>query len=216
MRSLLLLFLALLPLAAQNELRLPSRGEFWNWFFWEAIDTGKFRVRGVAQLRSQPHLDTFLRAQGGPILEWQVNSQWNLIAGYYCQQFRGSYLDPELQGAHRPFGGFEYAFKAKRFASETRHLFEYFKALNGRDSGRLRSRIRLDFPGPLGPFAQQEFFYDRQGIQASRSEAGITYNIAPKLEIQLTFFHEQRPERTGGTREVINTRITFEGPWVTK
>ncbi len=207
--------LAAATLSAQNTpLRLRSRGEFWNWFFWEAVDTGKFRVRGVVQLRSQPHLDTFLRAQGGPILEWQATKQWNLLIGYYFQEFRGTYLDPEMQGAHRPFGGIEYAWKIRQVSAETRQMYEYFKALNGRDSSRTRHRLRFEFPGPWGPFAQQEFFVDGQGIQASRSETGITYAITPRLEIQLTYFHEYRPPRSGGTRDVFNTRITFEGPWV--
>jgi hypothetical protein len=216
MRVLALVLALAGTLAADEPLRLRSRGEFWNWFFWEAVDTGKFRIRGVGQFRSQPHLDTFLRSQGGPILEWQVSEHWNTFVGYYFQEFRGSYSDPELRGAHRPFGGFEYAFKRKNTGIETRQMYEFFKGTDGIDSARTRHRLRFDFPGPLGPFALQEFFVDRRGVQASRSEAGISYQIAPRLQIQLTYFHEYRPERSGGTRDVVNTRIIFRGPWAKK
>jgi hypothetical protein len=186
--------------------------ELWNWFFWEAFDNGKFRVRGVAQLRSQPHLDSFLRAQGGPVLEWQVSKRWNLIAGYYFQESRAKFSDPEMQGAHRPFGGFEYAFKVHKYDAETRHYVEYFKSLQANDSVRGRSRIRFEFPWLLQPFAQNEFFYDRIGIQAMRSEAGVRYSLTPWLEMQIGAFRETRPERTGGNRTVIVTRLTLDKP----
>ncbi len=193
--------------------RSLSHVELWNWFFWEAFDNGKFRVRGVAQIRSQPHRDTYLRSQGGPILEWQVNKRWNLITGYYFQEFRASERDPEQKGAHRPFAGFEYAHPWRKVGVETRHLYEYFKALSGADSARLRSRVRFDFRGKLSPFAQNEVFYDNLGVQANRSEAGVVLKVLGPLEFQLSLFRELRPFRTGGSRTVISTRITFNGPW---
>ena len=197
---------------AQTERNL-STVEFWNWFFWEAFDNGKFRVRGVAQIRSQPHRDTYLRSQGGPILEWQANKRWNLIAGYYFQEFRQSERDPEQRGAHRPFAGFEYARKVNKMDFETRHLYEYFKALVGADSARLRSRARFEFPVKLSPFAQNEVFYDKLGVQANRSEAGVGWKVFGPLEFQISAFREYRPARTGGSRTVISTRFTFNGPW---
>ena len=199
-------------LCAQTQ-RSLSHVELWNWFFWEAFDNGKFRVRGVAQIRSQPHRDTYLRSQGGPILEWQVNKRWNLITGYYFQEFRASERDPEQRGAHRPFVGFEYAHKVGKVAFETRHLYEYFKALSGPDSARLRSRARFEFPIKLSPFAQNEVFYDSLGVQANRSEAGVEWKVFGPLEFQLSAFREIRPARTGGSRTVISTRVTFNGPW---
>ena len=216
MRALLLCLLAL-PLAGQVAgevpLQLRSSKELWNWFFWEGYDDGKLRVRVVAQLRSQPHLDTFLRVQGGPVIEYQATAHWNLIAGYYYQHFRTVFADPELQGSHRPFAGLEYAFNLKGAAGETRHLWEYFKNAETRDTARMRSRIRFEFPIRYAPFVQNEFFYDRLGLQASRSEIGFAYPIDKNLEFQLSYFREVRPERTGGTRDVISTRITFAGPW---
>ena len=208
----LLLFASLSQLQAQIPQPLSSV-ELWNWFFWEAVDTGKFRVRGVAQIRSQPHRDTFLRAQGGPILEWQVDKKWNLIAGYYYQAFHLNANDPELRGAHRPFVGFEYAVRSRGVLAETRHLLEHFKALNGPDSTRVRSRLRFELPLPLNPFAQNEVFYDRLGVQANRSEAGIDVKVAGPVSLQLSLFHEIRPPRTGGSRTVFSTRFTFDGPW---
>jgi hypothetical protein len=203
-RFLVALLLLAAPAAAQ---------ELWNWFVWEAFDNGKFRVRGFGQVRSQPQFDKFLRAQGGPILEWQYSKRLNLIAGYYFQEFRNRTNDPEMQGAHRPFGGFEYAFLQGRYTGETRHYIEYFKALQGVDSVRGRARVRFEFPWVLQPFAQSECFYDSQGVQAWRNETGIAYNIAPWLEVQLGAFHETRPERTGGNRTVIVTRLTLDKPW---
>jgi hypothetical protein len=190
-----------------------STVEFWNWFFWEAFDNGKFRVRGVAQIRSQPHRNAYLRSQGGPILEWQASKSWNLIAGYYFQEFRATELDPEQRGAHRPFVGFEYRHDFFKTVLETRHLYEYFKALGGSDSARLRSRARFEFPVRLSPFAQNEVFYDKLGVQANRSEAGVGWKVFGPLEFQISAFREFRPTRTGGSRTVISTRFTFNGPW---
>ncbi len=193
--------------------RTPSSFEFWNWFFWEAVDTGKFRVRGVAQIRSQPHRNAFLRAQGGPILEWQANKRWNLIAGYYFQEFRATDGDPEMKGAHRPFVGVEYAKSIGKIGFETRHLYEYFRALVGPDSARGRARVRFEFPYRYSPFAQNEVFYDKLGVQANRSEAGLEWNVYGPLSFQLSVFREERPQRTGGSRTVLSTRFTFDGPW---
>lgn len=192
----------------------PSNVEFWNWFFWEAVDTGKFRVRGVTQLRSQPHRDSFLRAQGGPILEWQVNKRLNLIAGYYYQSFRQTSSDAESQGAHRPFAGFEYGQRLNSTVGfETRHLYEYFKSLSRSDSMRGRARARFEFRKPLSPFIQNEVFYDYLGVQANRLESGFEYRVSKEGRFQLSVFHESRPLRTGGSRTVISTRIMIFGPW---
>lgn len=210
-RIVILLLVLAAGLHAQDA---PSNVEFWNWFFWEAFDNGKFRVRGVAQLRSQPHRDTFLRAQGGPILEWQVNKRWNLIAGYYFQESRQSGGDVEFQGAHRPFAGFEFSHPIhKRVSFETRHLYEYFKSLSRADTMRGRGRARFEFKLPLSPFVQNEVFYDGLGVQANRSEAGVEYKFSRQLRFQLSTFREIRPQRAGGDRTVISTRITFYGPW---
>jgi len=201
-------------LASAQITATPSNVEFWNWFFWEAVDTGKFRVRGVTQLRSQPHRDTFLRAQGGPILEWQVNKRWNLIAGYYFQASRQSSDDVELQGAHRPFAGFEYSQRLNSTVGfETRHLYEYFKSLTRADSMRGRARARFESRKPLSPFIQNEVFYDQLGVQANRLESGFEYRVSKEGRFQLSVFHESRPLRTGGSRTVISTRITIFGPW---
>lgn len=192
----------------------PSNVEFWNWFFWEAVDTGKFRVRGVAQLRSQPHRDAFLRAQGGPILEWQVDKRWNLIAGYYFQESRQSGEDVEFQGAHRPFAGFEFAKPINpHIGFETRHLYEYFFSLTRENSMRGRARVRFEFRKPLSPFIQNEVFYDHLGVQANRLESGFEYKVTKESRFQLSVFREFRPLRTGGDRTVISTRITFFGPF---
>jgi len=208
----LLVFLFAARLCAQTT-QPPSKIELWNWYFWEAFDNGKFRVRGVAQFRSQPHRGEFLRSQGGPILEWQASRRWNLIAGYYFQESRQAGSDVEFQGAHRPFGGFEYAHPIGKYGFETRHLYEYFKSLSGRDSARGRARVRFEFPLRMSPFAQNEVFYDRLGIQANRSEAGIQYKVAKPFIVQFSIFHELRPVRTGGSRTVFSTRFNFNGPW---
>jgi hypothetical protein len=205
---LLLLFASMLPAQSNS----TSNKELWNWYFWEALDTGKFRIRGVAQFRSQPHVPAFLRSQGGPILEWQATKRWNLIAGYYFQEFRGSSRDPEMKGAHRPFGGVEYGRSVGKVGFETRHLFEYFKALATADSARGRARVRFEFPLKRTLFLQNEVFYDQLGVQANRTESGLVFNINKTLQFQPSVFYEGRPQRTGGSRLVFNTRITVFGP----
>lgn len=199
--------------SAPGQTDTTSNKEFWNWFFWEAVDTGKFRVRGVAQFRSQPHVPAFLRSQGGPILEWQVNKRWNLIAGYYFQEFRGSSRDPEMKGAHRPFGGIEYGRSMGKVGFETRHMFEYFKALATADSARGRARARFEFPWKKTLFVQNEVFYDQLGVQANRTEGGLIWNVHKVFQFQPSVFYEARPERTGGSRLVFNTRMSFFGPF---
>jgi hypothetical protein len=207
----LILLLAAPALPGQNH--DTSNKELWNWFFWEALDTGKFRIRGVAQFRSQPQVPAFLRSQGGPILEWQATKRWNLIAGYYFQEFRGSSRDPEMKGAHRPFGGVEYGRSLGKVGFETRHLFEYFKALATADSARGRARARFEFPLKRTLFLQNEVFYDQLGVQANRTESGFSFNLNKTFQFQPSIFCEVRPRRTGGSRLVFSTRISVFGPF---
>jgi hypothetical protein len=183
--------------------------EFWNWTIWQAADQPKFGLVFQMQNRWRTDNGQFLRAQGGPILDFRVHPKFSMQTGYFYQHFRSAVDPANFIQSHRPFGGF-----TTQLLPEGRHQlgyrawFEYFKNPNISDGWRHRHRIQYFQDRKVSPIASGELFWDKRGWQSFRLTGGVRWAVRDIFNVQVTYFNE--PLRDRPTRNVVQTSLIIQ------
>lgn len=159
-----------------------------------------------SRIRTQPTTLGFYQVRAGPILEYAVASNFDLIGGYYYARQENS--DEDFIGGHRWFGGGEAGlWTHKKAKLDLRALAERFQLERGNDYSRYRFRLRISGRRSSAPYGSVENFLDARGWRSTRYAAGLRIGNGSPFSFDLGYFFEPRRADVGRTRQMFMTGL---------
>jgi hypothetical protein len=179
-------FLLMLAMPSAGVAQVETQNAF-N-FPWQAGKHTELTLHG--RFRTRPGLLGSYQARTGVILRQEAAPRVGLIAGYYFADQEND--EAQWKAWHRYFAGFDYKIAEWKGSWETRHLAEHFDVPGAGNYYRVRHRGGWTAPTRVAPFANVEYFWDREGWRSTRWQGGVGWHISPRVWVDAHYFYEPR------------------------
>jgi hypothetical protein len=163
-------------------------------FPWQVSPTVELTLH--ARMRTRPSDVGLYQGRGGMLLRKSVHSNVGLVAGYYFSEQEESLVE-DWEAWNRYFGGFDHRLFRWRGSWDARHFAEFFDAPGDKNYYRVRHRAGWTAPTRVAPYANIEFFWDRDGWRSTRWQAGTAWRLSARTTVDAHYFYEPRRTDVG-------------------
>lgn len=163
-------------------------------FPWQVSPTVDLTLH--ARVRTRPGDVGLYQGRAGMLLRKAVHSRVGLVAGYYFAEQEESLVE-DWEAWNRYFGGFDHRLFRWKGNWDARHFAEFFDAPGDANYYRVRHRAGWTAPTRVAPYANIEFFWDRDGWRSTRWQVGTAWRISARTTVDTHYFFEPRRADVG-------------------
>lgn len=148
-----------------------------------------------SRFRTRPTSKGLYQGRVGSWVGVKVAPKVAVVGGYYFTQEEDR---PDWESWNRGFGGLEHQLGKWKGVWMARHFAEWFDTPPSRENYyRVRHRVGWESRERIAPYANVEYFWDRQGWRSVRYQAGTRFRINPRTVWDFHYFHEPRRQDAG-------------------